>query len=63
MQIPNSYAPSDMVSVVPGIKANNVQHLELVIGKGTGSRHAYLTPSEARQVAYTILLRAEQLST
>ena len=51
MEIPNAYMPSDRVRVTTGTRIKGVQHVELEIGKGKGSRHAYLTPSEARQVA------------
>ena len=62
MHIPSAYMASASVRVTSGPKIKGSPHIELEIGKGKGSRHSYLTPSEAREVAYALLLRVEQPS-
>jgi len=62
MQIPNTFMKADFVTVSDGYGINGVPHVKLDIGEGTGSRHAYLTLSEARQIAYALLYQAEQNS-
>lgn len=43
MEITNAYMSSDSVRVTRGLKIKSVEHVELEIGKGKGSRHSYLT--------------------
>ncbi len=62
MQIPNSYMKADFVTVSDGYGINGEPHVRLDIGEGKGSRHAWLTMSEARQIAYALLFQAEQNS-
>ena len=62
MEIPSGYVAADRVSVNNGFKVKGEHRLELEIGRGKGSRHSYLTASEARRVAYALLAKAEEIS-
>jgi hypothetical protein len=56
MQVVPAFSAADVVSITTGIS----EPLELRIGRDQGSRIAYLTISEGRELAYAILVEAER---